>query len=173
MSRETLVAETLNATQGTLLGLLLDGPKTGWELLHEARGGLARFWNITQSHAYRELAALERRRLVRASAPGPRDRRPFAVTAAGRRAFAAWLSEPPGNEQLRFPLLVSLWFGRHLDRATLAGFVASARAEHQARLAEYRAVQTDDVHVGAVVSFGIHYERAVLDWLDELDARSL
>jgi DNA-binding PadR family transcriptional regulator len=159
----------LNATQGALLGMLHDGPRTGWELLEEARTGLARFWNMTQSHVYRELAALEQRRLIRAGAPGPRDRRPFSITAAGRRAFARWIAEEPGAEQIRFPLLVTLWFGRHIDGATLAEFVAKARTEHEDRLADYRRVSTDDPHVAAVVSFGVHYERAVLRWLDELD----
>jgi hypothetical protein len=117
---------------------------------------------------YRELTALERRKLVRAGPPGPRDRRPFTITAAGRRAFAAWLAAPPGPEQMRFPLLVTLWFGGHLPRETLAGFVAAARAEHAARLVQYEALHTGDVHVDAVVAFGVHYERAVLEWLDGL-----
>ena len=162
------MVDTLNATQGSLLGFLHDGPKTGWELLQEARAGLARFWNVTQSHVYRELATLESRKLIRAGQAGPRDRRPYTITAAGRRAFAAWIAEPPGAEQIRFPLLVTLWFGRHLPRQTLQSFVAAARAEHADRLAQYETIHVADEHVSAVVSFGVHYERAVLDWLDEL-----
>jgi DNA-binding PadR family transcriptional regulator len=160
---------TLNATQGALLGMLHDGPRTGWELLQEARAGLARFWNVTPSHVYRELAALEQRTLIRPGKLGPRDRRPFSITASGRRAFARWIAEEPGPEQIRFPLLVTLWFGGHLDDATLTSFVDKARAEHEERLAQYRQIDTDDPHVGAVVSFGVHYERAVLRWLDSLD----
>ncbi len=158
----------LNATQGSLLGLLHDRPKTGWELVQEAKAGLARFWNVTQSHVYRELGVLEARKLIRPGKPGPRDRRPFTITAAGKRAFRTWINEDPAPEQLRFPLLVTLWFGRHLDTATLATFVDKARAEHDERLAHYRRMQTEDPHINAVVSFGVHYERAVLDWLDEL-----
>ncbi len=162
------MADALNATQGSLLGLLHDKPKTGWELVQEAKTGLARFWNVTQSHVYRELAVLEKRKLIRAGQPGPRDRRPFALTAAGKRAFVKWLNEEPGAEQIRFPLLVTLWFGRHLDDATVGSFVDKARAEHEERLELYRGMHTDDPHLAAVVSFGVHYERAVLDWLAEL-----
>jgi DNA-binding PadR family transcriptional regulator len=158
----------LNATQGALLGMLHAGPRTGWDLVREARAGLARFWNVTSSHVYRELATLETRKLVRAGTPGPRDRRPFTVTAAGRRAFAAWLATPPGPEQIRFPLLVTLWFGGHLGGETLAEFVAAARADHQARLGEYETLHTGDPHIDAVISFGVHYERAVLEWLESL-----
>jgi DNA-binding PadR family transcriptional regulator len=162
------VAATLNATQGALLGLLQDGPKSGWELVQEAKAGLARFWNVTQSHVYRELGVLESRKLIRAGPAGPRERRPFTITAAGKRAFRTWINEEPGAEQLRFPLLVTLWFGRHLDDATLATFAAKARSEHAERLAHYLRMHTDDPHVAAVVSFGVHYEHAVLAWLDEL-----
>jgi DNA-binding PadR family transcriptional regulator len=165
-------ASELNATQASLLGFLHDGPATGWDLMEEVRRGLARFWNVTSSHVYRELRTLEQRGLVEAGDPGPRDRRPFHITPAGRRAFADWIGREPGPEQMRIPFLVTLWFARHLDTATLAEFCDHQHAEHAQRLAEYRALadvlterDSSDPHVGAVVDFGIAYEQAFLDWL--------
>jgi DNA-binding PadR family transcriptional regulator len=162
----------LNATQGSLLGFLHDGPKTGWDLLQEASHGLARFWNVTTSHVYRELKALEDRGLIAAGERGARDRRPYAITPAGTAAFAEWIAQEPGPEQIRIPLLVSLWFGRHLDDATVAGFVATHRVAHEERLAVYRDVAAGtagrDPHIDAVVSFGISYEEAFLEWLESL-----
>jgi DNA-binding PadR family transcriptional regulator len=160
----------LNATQASLLGFLHEGPKTGWELLQDVERGLQRFWNVTSSHVYRELKALESRKLVTPGEPGPRDRRPFAITAAGRAAFREWIARMPAHEQIRFPLLVTLWFGKHLDRATLHGFVTEHEREHRERLALYRdaAKHADDEYVAAVVQFGIEYERAVLRWLSQL-----
>jgi DNA-binding PadR family transcriptional regulator len=164
--------ERLNATQGSLLGFLQDGPRTGWDLLQEASAGLARFWNVTASHLYRELKVLEERGLIAAGERGPRDRRPYGITPAGAAAFAEWIAQEPGPEQIRIPLLVSLWFAKHLDYATLAGFIASHRAAHAARLAEYREVARlsdgRDQHVDAVVQFGISYEEAFLAWLASL-----
>src|SRR5580692_9744267 len=113
----------LNATQGSLLGFLADGPKTGWDLLAEVEGGLARFWNVTASHVYRELRTLEERGLLTAGEPGIRDRRPFSITTAGEEAFRAWIAREPGPEQIRFPLLVTLWFGRHLESDALSHFL--------------------------------------------------
>jgi DNA-binding PadR family transcriptional regulator len=162
----------LNATQGSLLGFLQEGPKTGWDLLQEAAHGLARFWNVTASHLYRELKVLEERGLIEAGERGPRDRRPYAITAAGGAAFAEWIAQEPGPEQIRIPLLVSLWFAKHIDDATLARFIASHRGVHEQRLAEYREVARAstgrDPHVDAVVQFGISYEEAFLDWLAAL-----
>lgn len=165
----------LNATQGSLLGFLHDGPKTGWDLLQQVKGGLDRFWNITSSHVYRELRTLEARGLIRADAPGPRDRRPFTITAAGKRAFRAWLQEEPGPEQMRFPLLVRLWFGRHLDPDTLRGLLERNRKDRESRLALYHEVEPSirDDQRAAVVRFGIAYEEAVLAWLDDTERRAL
>jgi DNA-binding PadR family transcriptional regulator len=162
----------LNATQGSLLGFLHDGPKTGWDLLQEVSETLSRFWSVTPSHVYRELQSLERLKLVKAKPKGPRQRKPYAITKAGEAAFARWIAQEPGAEQIRFPLLVTLWFGRHLDPATLAEFVAHQRAEHEQRLAMYEAITENwvdaDPHAAAVLEFGVRYERAILDWLGDL-----
>ena len=165
----------LNATQGSLLGFLHDGPRTGWDLLQAVKAGLDRFWNITSSHVYRELRTLEDRGLVRADAPGRRDRRPYTITAAGRRAFRAWLHDEPAPEQIRFPLLVRLWFGRHLEPDALGAFLERDRKAREARLALYREVEPDvhDERRAAVVRFGIAYEEAVLAWLDDTARRNL
>jgi DNA-binding PadR family transcriptional regulator len=163
--------DQVNPTQGSLLGLLAGEPKSGWELLREARAGLARFWNVTSSHVYRELKAMESEGLVSAGRTGVRERRPYRITAAGRRAFHAWLREPPEGEQLRIPLLVRLWFARDLDRAVLAGFVRSAREDHRERLRLYDELSLLDVDqgVGAVLDFGRSYERMFLAWLDRVE----
>jgi DNA-binding PadR family transcriptional regulator len=119
---------------------------------------------------------LEERGLIEAGSPGVRDRVPFSITRAGRDEFQAWIRRPPGPEQMRFPLLVSLWFGNHLEPARLGEFVEEARDEHSRRLELYESLQgyveTDDPHRHAVVRFGIAYERAVIGWLDELQGSS-
>jgi DNA-binding PadR family transcriptional regulator len=161
----------LNATQGSLLGFLSDGPRTGWELLQQVEGGLSRFWNVTPSHVYRELRTLEGRGLIRAGEPGVRDRRPFTITAAGRRAFREWIRREPGPEQIRMPLLVTLWFGQHLDPETLARFLEASRADHEQRLRLYEGLTAPDPGTAAVIAFGVAYETAVLGWLDDLRRR--
>jgi DNA-binding PadR family transcriptional regulator len=162
------MADNLNATQGSLLGFLHERPKTGWDLVEEVRSGLSRFWNVTPSHVYRELRTLEERKLIRAGKPGVRDRRPFSITASGRKAFRGWINQEPGTEQIRFPLLVTLWFGRYIDKTTLSRFLDSSRNDHTERLRLYESVRSDDVHTRAVLAFGVAYERAVLGWLSEL-----
>jgi DNA-binding PadR family transcriptional regulator len=164
------MAGGLNATQGSLLGFLFDGPKTGWDLLQEIERGLSRFWNVTPSHVYRELRTLEDRRLVTAGRTGVRDRRPFTITAAGKKAFKTWIEQEPGPEQIRNPLLITLWFGRHLDADTLERFLSSNRAVHERRLSHYESITPADRHTGAVLAFGIAYEKAVIGWIDDVES---
>jgi DNA-binding PadR family transcriptional regulator len=163
----------LTATEGALLGFLLDGPRTGWDLLREIERGFKHFWNVTSSHVYRELKGLEERGFIEAGPPQARDKRPYAITPAGRAAFVDWLAKPPGHELMRIPLLVTLWFGAHLDPTALRGFLDQHRQVNECRLDYYRAVPDEmldaDPYFAAVVRFGIAYEQAVLDWMDGLE----
>lgn len=166
----------LNSTAASILGLLHREPMTGWDLVNAAETLIGDFWSLAQSQVYRELAAMEQAGLVVAEQPGPRARRPYSVTDAGRAAFAAWVNTEPGQETIRFPLLLSIGFGRHIDPDRLATYITRHRARHAERLAGYeqqarRAAEggrTPDPHRQATLRFGLAYERMVLDWFDTL-----
>ena len=163
----------MNATAGSLLGFLHERPMSGWDLVATAQALIGDFWSVTRSQVYRELAAMEAAGLVVAGPPGPRERRPYELTKAGRSAFRKWLDQPPGAEQIRYPLLLAIAFGRHLPPERLALFVAEHRGIHEQRLAGYRALQAEagenlDAYATATLDFGIRYEAAVLDWFDHL-----
>lgn len=162
----------LNATAASLLGFLANGPASGWDLLRTAQVAIGRFWSITSSQVYRELASMERHGLIVRGASGPRERRPYALTPAGEQAFTEWVRQSPGDEQIRYPLLLTISFGRHLPPGLMAEFVLQHRAGHAERLAGYRAdrraLGDADPYVAATLDFGLRYEQAVLDWFDAL-----
>lgn len=165
------MAHDLNPTAASLLGFLHAGEASGYELVGIAQAFIGDFWSLTRSQVYRELATLAERGLVTAGATGMRARRPYRLTDAGRAAFAAWLAQPPEAEQIRYPLLLTLAFGAHLDTERLLEYVATHRVEHDRRLNDYlAATEADglDPYHRATLRFGIHYERAVLAWMDEL-----
>ena len=85
----------LNATAASLLGFLTNGPASGWDLLRTAQLVIGRFWSITSSQVYRELAAMEREGLIVRGDTGPHDRRPYALTPAGQQAFTTWVRRSP------------------------------------------------------------------------------
>ena len=167
----------LNATAASLLGFLEEGPMSGWDLVVTAQRRIGDFWSLTASQVYRELAGLAEAGLVERGERGPRARLPYQLTTAGHAAFSAWVNTPPGEETIRFPLLLKIMFGRHVERERLAEYVRAHRELHAARLEAYegqRLAPRDGVPVdpfaAAALDFGIRYERAVIDWFDELPA---
>ena len=163
----------LNPTAASLLGFLHAGEASGFELVEIAEAFIGDFWSLTRSQIYRELSAMAERGLVEAGPTGARSRRPYRLTDAGREAFAAWLAQPPGAEQIRFPLLLTLAFGASVDRDRLLGHVAEHRRRHVLRLADYRATAEAgglDPYQRATLAFGIRYEEAVIAWTDDLPA---
>lgn len=162
---------TLNATAASLLGLLHDGPLTGWDLVAKAQDRIGNFWTLTQSQVYRELARMTDDGLVTVGAPGPRDRKPYTITDDGRSAFASWLDADPAHDQIRVPLLLTILFSDHLRPGRLAEIIATERAKHATRLAAYREHEqelTDDPVRLATLRFGIRHEEAALAWFNEL-----
>lgn len=166
----------LNATAASLLGFLHDGPLTGWDLVQTAQQRIGNFWSLTQSQVYRELAAMAEAGLVVAGERGTRDRRPYELTDAGRAAFTAWLTRMPTDENIRFPLLLAISFGRRMAPADLHRIVRHHRHLHADRLAEYRRnqdlitrhVADPDPFQLATLSFGIAHEEAAVGWFDGL-----
>jgi DNA-binding PadR family transcriptional regulator len=148
----------------------------GWDLVATAQRVIGDFWSLTPSQVYRELAAMAGTGLVQAGERGRRDRRPYAITEAGRTAFAIWLDRAPGPETIRFPLLLTISFGRHLAPQRLAAFVTQHRAFHAERLAHYEQIPGTagdgdaalDPYLAAIVNYGIAYEHAMLTWLGQL-----
>jgi DNA-binding PadR family transcriptional regulator len=166
----------LNATAASLLGFLHDGPMTGWDLVAVAQDRIGDFWSLTQSQVYRELSAMAGDGLIEAGERGPRDRRPYAITDAGRARFAQWLGHVPDEETIRFPLLLTVMFGRYLPPGRLAELVAEHRKIHETRLTSYRQMMVGATEAGAdayqiaPLDFGIRYEQTALAWFDALPA---
>ena len=159
----------VNATAAALLGLLRDGPATGYALFARAAQELGDFWTVTRSQVYRELSAMADAGLVEAGEAGARDARPYALTEPGRQAFRAWLHDEPGPDVVRIPLLLRLAFADALPADRLRALVEAQRTAHAERLAGYRAVEAVGGSDRDLVTlrFGLRYEEAVLRWFDE------
>jgi DNA-binding PadR family transcriptional regulator len=167
-----MVDKGLNATAAALLGLLHEGAMTGGQLMAAAESRLGPFWTTTRSQVYRELPVLAERGYVRTGKPGPRSSQPYAITAAGKRAFSRWLSEPAGRDQLRNPLLLRAAFGGLHTPEQLRELYETQAEVHSARLAELReelkaAKKGDDPFQVATLEFAITYQRALIRWIEQ------
>jgi DNA-binding PadR family transcriptional regulator len=166
----------INATAASLLGFLESSPRTGWELMTEIEQSIGNFWNVTRSQVYRELNSLAADGLVEAGDLGPRDRQPYRITDQGREAFREWINREPGDELIRFPLLLTVFFKGRLAPERLARFLTIHRLRHEQCLEEFEvlAERLRGVEGGPVdaLRFGVAYERAVIEWIGSLLAAS-
>jgi DNA-binding PadR family transcriptional regulator len=164
----------LNPTAASLLGFLHVAPMTGWDLVQFVEASIGNFWNVTRSQVYRELRTLEAQGLAEAGATGARDKRPYAITDAGRAAFAQWIAREPGADVIRSPLLLTVFFGRLLDERLLVRYLTLHRVLHEERLAQYEALhaalegQAEHEWSVYALRYGIEHERAVLRWMEGL-----
>ena len=168
----------LNSTAASLLGFLHERPMAGWDLLETAQQRIGNFWSLTQSQVYRELAAMAEAGLIEAGERGRRERQPYTLTEAGRAAFQDWIRQEPGPETIRIPLLLTMAFGSHLPPDRLAAILEHQRTRHSERLRSYEqrqsaippAYREANPAAVATLDLGIAYERAFINWLDQLPA---
>jgi DNA-binding PadR family transcriptional regulator len=143
---------------------------TGGQLMAEADRRLGAFWSMTRSQVYRELPSLAEMGYVRLGKPGARSSQPYAITPAGKRAFARWLAADAGHEAIRNPVALRAAFGKHQTPSALSGTYAEAVAYHTATLAEIREAAKECKREGeafeaAALEFAIGYHKAALAWL--------
>jgi DNA-binding PadR family transcriptional regulator len=160
----------LNATAAALLGLLHHGPKTGGELVTAARERFGGFFGVTRSQVYRELPALAEAGLVRLGKQGARSSQQYAITAAGKKAFKAWLSAGAEPDQVRSPLVLRLVHSGTLTSRQRTELVGNARQAYAARLDTVRAAArlAADPYAKAAADFAVAHTRAVLKLLDAI-----
>src|SRR3989440_1164812 len=120
---------SLTTTSYAILGLLAIKPWTTYELTQQMDRSLGRFWPRAQSKLYEEPKKLVAEGLARASkeAVGRRRRTVYAITPKGRRALAAWLTEPGAGPVLEFEQLLKVFFSENGTKAdALATLAATA-----------------------------------------------
>jgi len=125
----------MTTTSYAILGLLDVKPWTTHELVQQVDRSLRRFWPRAQSKLYEEPKKLVAHGYARATDDpvGRRRRTRYTITPKGRRALAAWLSEPGAGPQLEFEQLVKIHFA---DGGTKADVLANLEATRAWVLAE-------------------------------------
>ncbi|OLL71777.1 Transcriptional regulator, PadR family [Pseudonocardia sp. Ae356_Ps1] len=88
--------QTPTTTSYAMLGLLAVRPWSTYELTNQIRRSLARFWPRASSKLYEEPRKLVALGYATAESQnqGRRRRTVYTITEDGRRALAAWLTEP-------------------------------------------------------------------------------
>lgn len=120
-------APKLTTTSYAVLGLLAVRSWTTHELVQQVDRSLRRLWPRATSKLYEEPRKLVAHGYARANDDpvGRRRRTRYTITAKGRQALAAWLSEPGEGPVLECEQLVKIHFA---DSGTKADVVANLEA---------------------------------------------
>ena len=167
-----------------LLGLLHDGPASGYELTKTFEASLERrAWHARHSQIYPELNKMAADGLVEVVEEGPRGRRTYAITDAGRADLHRWMMNPPADPQVRSEPLLRMFLMSTLDpedaRPLLQAHADAAAAEvsrlRQVLEQEYSGPDPDAVRLARrlLAQSGLGQHQASYDWavwaISELD----
>lgn len=96
-----------------ILGLLNYGDMTGYEIKEIFNDSLNYFWSAQTSQIYRELNGLEKKGWIEKHIEKQSDRpdkKICSITEEGKKELTRWLSSPDAYTDMRFPLLMKVFF---------------------------------------------------------------
>ncbi len=170
---------SLSTTSYAILSLLAVRSWSTYELAQQMDRSLGRIWPRAQSKLYEEPKKLVEQGLARARQEqvGRRPRTVYSITAKGRRAVAAWLSQPGDGPVLESEQLLKIFFAEHGTKqdtqATLAAARAWAEERNQENIAAGRAYEAGEgefqwrvAQTMLVGAFLTDFYRLVADWAD-------
>jgi PadR family transcriptional regulator AphA len=118
-----------------LLGLLADGPASGYDLLGTFRTSLENVWPATQSQIYTELTKLDAAGLTRVAEEGPRGRKTYEITEDGRAELRHWLLETTPNGYRRNDVLLRVFLLGTVEGGEARDFLRGRAESARGRLA--------------------------------------
>jgi len=94
-----------------LLGLLAGEAGSGYDLTRRFEEMLGSIWPAKHPQIYSELTRMANEGLIEAEAEGPRRRKEYRITDAGRAELRRWLTDVEVDHTMRLdPVLRSLFF---------------------------------------------------------------
>jgi DNA-binding PadR family transcriptional regulator len=166
------------------LGLLARAPGSGYDLLKVFDASMANVWPATQSQLYGELNKLADAGLIEVTDVGPRGRKEYAITDAGRTELQRWLTSPKHVPAFRSAQLLRVFLLDELPRDQAREYLEAVRANAEGERKRYEQIRDAyDWSDGDAAFFaraalenGLRFTRMESEWarwvLAELDKRS-
>jgi len=165
-----------------LLISLLEKPSSGFELARRFERSIGYFWHATHQQIYRELGRMEAAGWIAGQAAddaGRTRKRVYQVLPAGRAELTRWAGEPTESSLPRDAFTLKMRAAAVMDELDLRAEVLAYIALHQARLAEYQAIEQRDFPDPArmsrkdriqqlILQRGLMFQRCEIDWAQAL-----
>lgn len=136
-----------------VLGLLADTSASGYDLMKSFETSLDHVWHATQSQVYGELGKLTTAGLLEVSDEGPRGRKEYVVTPAGRDELRRWLTETEPVRQRRNDTLLRVFFLGELSTQEAVGFL---EREAERCAGDRAALEEVEKTIGRVEPFSVN-----------------
>ncbi|MGZ8783008.1 MAG: PadR family transcriptional regulator [Gaiellaceae bacterium] len=156
-----------------LLGVLAEGPRTGYALVRHLEQSIAYTWPASHSQVYPELAKLREAGLIREGAAAPRGGRVYELTDAGLEEVRRWLRETEPSRTVRDESALRLFFLWLLEadeaETYLRGEAERAReiVERLEEIAAQKDPETPKTRAYRVaLELGLRSARARLEWAE-------
>ena len=170
----------LSATAYVILGMVRDGPRSGYEIKALVDGTTRFFWAASYGQIYPELKRLSEAGLVEGvdSPTGGRRRTVYEITADGEEELKAWLREPPVTYEMREEGLLKLFFADALPREEAVEILRAMRAHRLAAGRELRAMEPmaqkkGDPYPLMVLRGGLEFTDWFAGWCERMEAQLL
>ena len=136
---------TLTGTLGhALLGVLAEGPRTGYGLVRHLAQSIAYTWPASHSQVYPELAKLREAGLIREGAAAPRGGRVYELTDAGLDEVRRWLRETEPSRTVRDEASLRLFFLWLLEPDEAEAYLRGEAERARATLAEFEEIAAQE-----------------------------
>ena len=166
------------------LGLLARGPASGYDLLKVFEASMANVWPATQSQLYGELNKLAEAGLIEVADVGPRGRKEYTITDAGRAELHRWMTSPQDDPAFRSAQLLRVFLLDELPEAQAREYLETVRTYADGELQRYEQIRDghewsrgdEAFFARAALENGLRFTRMQSDWaswvLAELEKRS-
>ncbi|WP_344488218.1 PadR family transcriptional regulator [Nonomuraea monospora] len=157
-----------------VLGLLSEGPASGYDLMKTFDVSLANVWPATQSQLYSELGKLAEAGLVSVVAEGPRGRKEYAITEEGLAELRRWVTDVEPTKVMRSDMLLRVFFLAQVSPEQAREYLrrkadeAVESLEHLKSIREFVESGTDNLSVYGrlAMEYGLRLAAAQKEWAD-------
>lgn len=156
-----------------LLGFLLYGEMSGYDLRNYMSRSTANFYEASYGSIYPALKRLEASGCVsvRDEASGKRVKKLYRILPEGRKRFLAWMESPLEVLKHNTEPLIRVFFLSHLEKEKAEKMLGCFSAAQQEELEKLEQLQgevcaTADRFQLETLYFGLEHHRHMIRWID-------
>lgn len=165
----------LSNTAYTILAMLSNGPKTGYDIKNKVDQSTQFFWTASYGQIYPELRRLAEIGMISGAekSQGKRTRTEYTINKAGHEALLEWLRRPAETCELRDDGLLKIFFAEELEPGEAIALVRSIEAERRDSLNQLHDIDRVlgdelDPFKRAVLDYGIGLFEHAIAWCQRL-----